>query len=69
MGACWRFVCLGSALLLGAFTLHAQGPAAVASDLNQPDVAGRPVNLDAQGKLLPFPMPDNTGYSYSGDTS
>jgi hypothetical protein len=24
-----------------------------------------PVALDDQGKLLPWPMPDNVGYSYS----
>jgi hypothetical protein len=65
MGVRSTVVSLGCGLLL-AFSLHAQGPAAVATDLNQPDVAGRPVNLDAQGKLLPFPIPDNTGYSYSG---
>jgi hypothetical protein len=28
-------------------------------------VAGRPVALDSQGKLLPWPIPDDTGYSYS----
>jgi hypothetical protein len=27
--------------------------------------AGRPVALDPTGKLLPWPMPDDTGYSYS----
>ena len=30
-----------------------------------PTIAGRPVQLDSEGKLLPWPMPDNTGYSYS----
>ena len=33
--------------------------------LNSPTIAGRPVQLDAAGKLLPWPMPDNPGYSYS----
>jgi hypothetical protein len=37
----------------------------VVSTVDQPEVAGRPVQLDAQGKLLPWPVPDNTGYSYS----
>jgi len=26
---------------------------------------GNPVQLDEHGKLLPWPMPDNVGYSYS----
>jgi hypothetical protein len=37
----------------------------VVSTVDQPEIAGRPVQLDAQGKLLPWPMPDNIGYSYS----
>jgi hypothetical protein len=28
-------------------------------------IAGRPVQLDGERKLLPWPMPENTGYSYS----
>jgi hypothetical protein len=35
------------------------------SILNSPTIAGRPVNLDEKGKLLPWPMPNDTGYSYS----
>src|SRR5271154_6308510 len=38
----------------------------VTSTVNEPAIAGRPVELDSQGKLLPWPMPNNTGYSYSG---
>lgn len=34
------------------------------SVLNVSTIQGRPVQLDASGKLLPWPMPDNTGYSY-----
>jgi hypothetical protein len=37
----------------------------VTSVVDEPTIAGRPVALDVQGKLLPFPMPDNIGYSYS----
>src|SRR5208282_338199 len=37
----------------------------VTSTVNESSIAGRPVELDAQGKLLPWPMPHNTGYSYS----
>jgi hypothetical protein len=40
-------------------------PFPVVSMVDQPEIAGRPVQLDAQGKLLPWPMPDNVGYSYS----
>jgi hypothetical protein len=35
------------------------------STADESSIAGRPVALDAQGKLLPFPMPADTGYSYS----
>jgi hypothetical protein len=37
----------------------------VTSVIDAPTIAGRPVQLDAKGKLLPWPMPENTGYSYS----
>jgi hypothetical protein len=37
----------------------------VVSFVDEPSIAGRPVELDAQGKLLPWPIPDNIGYSYS----
>jgi hypothetical protein len=30
------------------------------------EIAGRAVSVDAAGKLLPWPMADSTGYSYSG---
>ncbi len=35
------------------------------SVVDVPTLVGRPVQLDAQGKLMPWPMADNTGYSYS----
>lgn len=35
------------------------------STVNAPTIAGRPVQLDSSGKLLPWPIPDNIGYSYS----
>ena len=57
------------ALALGgatSFAQEAQAPFPVTSVVDAPSIAGRPVVLDAQGKLLPWPMPDNTGYSYSG---
>ena len=37
----------------------------VTTTVNESSIAGRPVELDAQRKLLPWPMPNNTGYSYS----
>jgi hypothetical protein len=42
-----------------------QKPFPVVSTVDEPTIAGRPVQLDASGKLLPWPMPDNIGYSYS----
>ncbi len=42
-----------------------QKPFPVVSTVDEPSIAGRPVQLDAHGKLLPFPFPDDTGYSYS----
>jgi hypothetical protein len=45
---------------------EAQAPFPVSSVVDEPTIAGRAVALDAQHKLLPWPMPDNTGYSYSG---
>ena len=35
------------------------------STADESSIAGRAVALDAEGKLLPWPMPDDTGYSYS----
>jgi hypothetical protein len=43
----------------------AQQKFATLSDANEPTIAGRPVQLDAQGKLLPWPMANDTGFSYS----
>ncbi len=37
----------------------------VTSVVDAPTIADRPVALDAQGKLLPWPMPEDIGYSYS----
>ena len=40
-------------------------PFPVTATVDEPMIAGRPVQLDGRGKLLPWPIPDNTGYSYS----
>jgi len=42
-----------------------QQPFPVLSTVDESTIAGRPVALDSEGKLLPWPMPNNTGYSYS----
>ena len=52
-------------LLLGTIALAQQRPFPVTSTVDAPTIAGHPVQLDAQGKLLPWPMPENTGYFYS----
>jgi hypothetical protein len=52
-------------LVLSSATLAQQKPFPVVSTVDEPTIAGRPVQLDAEGKLLPWPMPDNIGYSYS----
>jgi hypothetical protein len=51
--------------LILASTSSAQQKFPVVSTVDEPTIASRPVELDAQGRLLPWPMPDNIGYSYS----
>jgi hypothetical protein len=53
------------AVLLSAPLVAGQQSFPVISTVNEPSIAGRPVALDSEGKLLPWPMPDNIGYSYS----
>src|SRR5579862_6571876 len=63
----------GFAMKLPLFALLLCVPAAwcddppfpVTSKVDATDIAGRPVQLDHDGKLLPWPMPDNIGYSYN----
>lgn len=61
--------CGAFALALGAMLAGqacAQEPAfPVTAIVNPPAIAGRTVALDQYGKLLPWPMPEDTGYSYS----
>jgi hypothetical protein len=52
-------------LLSVIFVTSQQKPFPVVTTVDEPIIAGRPVQLDAQGKLLPFPFPNDTGYSYS----
>src|SRR5580698_3444926 len=55
--------------VLGLFAIQmcvfAQQRFQVLSEVNAPTIAGRPVQLDAKGKLLPWPIAEDTGYSYS----
>ena len=51
--------------LLGASLLVAQQVGPMVSTIDAHSIAGRPVMLDRGGKLLPWPMPEDTGYSYS----
>src|SRR5215813_8308938 len=62
-----KVVRIAIAMLLTVNLLAAQQPKPfpVTSTADEPTIAGRPVQLDAQGKLLPWPMPDNVGYSYA----
>jgi hypothetical protein len=53
------------AFVLGASVAAGQQPFPVTSTVNESSIAGRRVALDSLGKLLPWPMPDDTGYSYS----
>jgi hypothetical protein len=56
---------LAAVLAAAASQMGAQEPFPVVSRVDASTIAGRPVQLDGEGKLLPWPMPDNTGYSYS----
>ena len=58
-------VTLAACLFTLAPGLGAQQKFQVLSDASEPAIAGRPVQLDARGKLLPWPIGDNTGFSYS----
>jgi hypothetical protein len=60
-----RCVALAIVLLLSVLASAEEKKFAIVSTVDQPEIAGRPVQLDSQGKLLPWPMPDNIGYSYS----
>jgi hypothetical protein len=62
-----RILHLAAVVLVSAMIATGQQPKPfpVTSVVDEPSIAGHPVQLDAQGKLLPWPMPDNIGYSYS----
>jgi hypothetical protein len=56
-------VAVALVLMLGADA--GQQPFEVVTTVDAPTIAGHPVQLDAEHKLLPWPIPGNTGYSYS----
>jgi len=61
-----RIAQVAAVVLVGVtFVIGQQKPFPVVSTVDEPTIAGRPVQLDAQGKLLPFPYPHDTGYSYA----
>jgi hypothetical protein len=69
-GVCWLGM-VGVAAgqdVSGAF--HTEAPAVqgfpVLQVVDAKEIAGRQVQLDAAGKLLPWPMAGDTGYSYAG---
>ena len=53
------------AIFLSSPLVAGQQSFPVISTVDESSIAGRPVALDSEGKLLPWPMPDNIGYSYS----
>jgi len=65
MKFCSRAVAAVVFLVLLAMSFSAQQSFPVTSTVDEPSVAGRPVALDERQKLLPWPTPQNTGYSYS----
>jgi len=62
-----RILHISAVVLVSAMLAAGQQPKPfpAKSVVDEPSIAGHPVQLDAQGKLLPWPMPDNTGHSYS----
>jgi hypothetical protein len=63
MTKCSLFLLAAFLLLPAALSSQQSFPAV--STVDEPTIAGRPVALDTQYKLLPWPMPDDSGYSYS----
>jgi hypothetical protein len=52
-------------VLFGATIVVGQQGFQATSIVDSPTIAGRAVELDSHGNLLPWPMPDSPGYSYS----
>jgi hypothetical protein len=60
-----RSSCFLIVLVLAASCCFGQQSFSAISTADVSSIAGRPVQLDKGSKLLPWPMADNTGYSYS----
>jgi hypothetical protein len=63
----WRNALAGLLLVFLVLSATAQKPFPVISTVDEPEIAGRPVQLDSHGLLLPWPFPESTGDSYSSD--
>ena len=61
----YAMVAVPALLLAMPMCVRAADPFATLSTVDAAEIAGRPVQLDAQGRLLPWPQADNTGYSYA----
>ncbi|MFZ0871540.1 MAG: hypothetical protein WAM90_12560 [Rhodanobacter sp.] len=59
-----RIQVLLALLALGVSTSFAQNTFKTVSTVDAPAIQGRPVQLDSEGKLLPWPYPDDIGASY-----
>ena len=60
-----RFCLAVAFICLLAAVSFAEDPFPVISTIHATTIAGRPIQRDAAGKLLPWPMPEDTGYSYN----
>ena len=60
-----RSSCFLIVFVLAAASCFGQQSFSAISTVDASSIAGRPVQLDQSNKLLPWPMADNTGYSYS----
>jgi hypothetical protein len=64
-----RWLVVGGLVLAGVVSgsvMAGQQGFPVVSVHDEPAIAGRAVALDATGRLEPWPMPEDTGFSYSG---
>ena len=59
-----RILVLLALLAPGVSTSFAHNAFETVSTVDAPAIQGRPVELDSQGKLLPWPYPDDIGASY-----
>lgn len=60
-----RILQMAAVFLTWASVVAGQQQWPVTSTVNEATIAGRPVQLDAQGKLLPWPMAGDPGFSYA----